>query len=632
MLAYKREYECKYRPKICNFTLSVVILFMSNLLKHFFFCILILCFFCTLTYQVKAQNTNANTKALFLKLLYKDTSNIMPAIPTTKTFANINSVQTYIAGLPTLLISKGYIAASIDSAWQIVDTIYLSMHIGKRYQWLQLRTSGLSKNILLQIGYDNKSMLNKPINFAEIETLKEKLLKIYERQGYPFAKVYLDSIKIIDTNVTAILTANTLQLYPIDSIKNYGKLKFAPAFIQNYLGIKNGSYYNYDKLSDVDRRLKELPYVDIISPSSLKMLTTGATLNLFVNARRSSEASAIIGFLPDANGTGKLQITGDVNIDLKNVFGGGEGLVFKFQALQPQSNRLIIGLDKPYIFRSPFGTGFLFELFKKDSTFLQVGATLHAQYNLSTYQTGKLIVQFQSNNILPGGIDSASIKAQKLLPNIIDVAATNVGINYEYRKTNYRFNPIKGNEVAITSILGIKKIEKNADIISLTSPGFNYASLYDSIALSSYQLRVKLQAAHYFPLSKVTTIKGIINAGLYSSPTIFRNEVFQIGGYKLLRGFDEESIYATKYAVATAEFRALISADAYFFTFVDAALVNAKYQSVKASNNFLSAGAGLYLQTKAGLLNLSLAIGKRNDLVFNIRQAAKIHFGYINYF
>jgi hypothetical protein len=37
-------------------------------------------------------------------------------------------------------------------------------------------------------------------------------------------------------------------------------------------------------------------------------------------------------------------------------------------------------------------------------------------------------------------------------------------------------------------------------------------------------------------------------------------------------------------------------------------------------------------ETKFGLLNLSYAIGKRNDIKFNIREASKIHFGYINYF
>ena len=128
------------------------------------------------------------------------------------------------------------------------------------------------------------------------------------------------------------------------------------------------------------------------------------------------------------------------------------------------------------------------------------------------------------------------------------------------------------------------------------------------------------------------SFKTAVNLGLYSSPTVFRNEVFQIGGYRLLRGFNEESIYATRYAVVTAEYRSLLSLNSYLFGFIDIGATQAKFQNVNAQNFFTGTGLGIAYETKAGLLNLSLAVGKRNDVPFNIRQASKIHFGYVNYF
>ena len=139
-------------------------------------------------------------------------------------------------------------------------------------------------------------------------------------------------------------------------------------------------------------------------------------------------------------------------------------------------------------------------------------------------------------------------------------------------------------------------------------------------------------AAHYFPLRKQTAFKTAINAGIYNSQSIFRNELFQIGGYRLLRGFDEESIYATAYGVATAEYRIRVSLNSYFFGFADGGMVKNKYQNVNLNNTFISAGLGMALETKLGLLNISYAIGKRDDIKFNIREASKIHFGYVNYF
>ena len=108
--------------------------------------------------------------------------------------------------------------------------------------------------------------------------------------------------------------------------------------------------------------------------------------------------------------------------------------------------------------------------------------------------------------------------------------------------------------------------------------------------------------------------------------------MFQVGGYKLLRGFDEESIYATQYAVFTTEYRYLIGLNSYLFTFTDLGWAKNKYQAVNINNRFTGAGLGILFETKAGLLNLSFAVGKRNDVKFNLREASKIHFGYINYF
>ncbi len=605
---------------------------MNVCTKKIGYAIALICIMCMLHLNILAQKNTNVTNAYTLSIHHKD-SIIVAELPSIKTsFIDIQSLFGYANSLPKILSTKGYPIASIDSSWQIGDTLHIILYIGKKYEWIQLRTTGIEKNILSKSGYDEKGFANKPLNIAEVETIKEKLLSIYANEGYPFALIYLDSVTIIENNISAALTVNKILLYKIDSIKNYGKLKLNAKFLQRYLNISNGSTYSYEKLVDVDRKLLELPFADPVSVSSLNMLGSGAILNINVNTKKSSEASAIFGFLPDANNTGKFQLTGDVNLDLKNVFGAGEGLLLKYQALQPKSPRLNLGYEKPYIFNSPFGVSVLFEFFKKDSSFLQVNAQAGLQLNLSKHQAGKIIVQWQNNNVLQGGIDTNVIRQQKKLPDIIDVKSVNAGINYEYRNTNYRFNPISGNDINLSIITGIKTIQKNNDILSLKSPTYNYESLYDSIKLKSYQLRVKLAAAHYFKLSKSSAFKAAINAGIYNSPNIFRNEVFQIGGYKLLRGFDEESIYATQYGVITAEYRFLNGLNSYIFGFVDAAGTKTAYQTINNNNFFTSVGLGIVLQTKAGLLNLSLALGKRDDVPFNLRQASKIHFGYINYF
>lgn len=570
--------------------------------------------------------------ALSFHFTDKDSSFKPQELKLTTSFYSEIEVFNYINKLPSVLTAKGYPVASIDSFWMIETVIHVNVYLGKKYNWLKLSTAGIEKRALEAAGYRENNFTNKALNLQQLENLQQRILNFYERQGYPFASVFLDSVHIIEDKIEGSLSVNKSVLYRIDSIRVIGKVKINNKFLQHYLLIPNGSVYNKDKLSDIDKRILELPFLTAIQPSDLTMLGSGAVLNLYVKPKKSSQVNFIVGVLPAANNSGKLQLTGDVNLDLRNLLGGGEQILLKWQQLQPKSPRLNIGFNQPYLFNSAFGADFLFDLFKKDSSFLQVNAQLGLQYLLSSNKTGKIFVQWQSMTLLSGGIDTNQIIAQKKLPPNIDVSSTNIGLNYEWIKTNYKYNPKKGNEINLVTSIGIKRIKKNNDIVSIKDPSFNYGQLYDSIKTRNYQLRIKLKAAHYFSLGKFSVLKAALNSGVYVSPAIFRNELFQIGGYNVMRGFDEESIYATRYGVGTLEYRNIFDLNSYLSFFVDYGIATNKYQQVNVQNNFIGAGVGLVYEAKLGIINISYAIGKRNDVRFNFREASKIHFGYVNYF
>lgn len=562
----------------------------------------------------------------------KDSSFNTATLGLQTSFSSSTDAATYLNKIPQVLASKGYPAASIDSSWEEADRLHILLYSGPKYNWLRLQTSGIDKPALAAAGYIEKNFSNKPVNFSQLQLVQQRLLNYYENNGYPFATVFLDSIQLDNDKMTATIKADKGVLYHIDSIRMYGKVKLNKNFLQRYLDIKNGSIYNKQKLEQVDKKMLELPFVTPVQSSDLSMLGSGSILNLYAEPKRSSQVNFLVGFLPASGDSKKLQVTGDVNLDLKNMLGGAEEILVKWQQLQPKSPRLNLGFTKPYIFNSPFGVNFLFDLFKKDSNFLQVNAQGGIQFNLSTHQNGKLFLQWQNNRLLAGAVDTNAVKIQKTLPPNIDLSAVNMGFNYELLKTDYRFNPRSGNEINLTSVVGIKRIQQNGDITGIKDPSFNYASLYDSIKPKSYQLRFKLSAAHYFPLQKRAALKAGVQGGYYTSPNMFRNELFQIGGYKLLRGFNEESIYASRYAVFTAEYRYLLGLNSFLFVFTDLGWVKNKYQAVDVNNRFIGAGLGMMFETKAGLLNISYAAGKRDDVKFNLREASKLHFGYINYF
>lgn len=540
--------------------------------------------------------------------------------------------KNYLNQVPGLLMKSGYIAASIDSSWVVGNTIFANVYLGEKVDKFLLNTDSLEKEIRINAAVLLRRVQARMYDSSTFTMLQNNILDYYGNNGYPFASVYLDDVKIDMPVMKATIKVNKGMLYKIDSIRIVGKGNLNHRFLAAHLSIPDNSNYNNSRLEQIDKKLLELPYIQSVQPSDITMLGTGAVVNLYLKQKKSNQIDFLIGFLPNSIPGGKSQLTGDVKLDLKNALGNGENFLFKWQSLQPRSPRLNIGFDQPYILKSAFGINFLFDLYKRDSNYRQVNAQIGTEFRLRDNQIGKLFLRVQNNSILQGAIDTNQIRLTRMLPADADVTSISAGVAYELAKTNYKFNPRIGSELIFNTSIGTKTIKVNNEIAQIKDPNFNFASLYDSISNKSYQLRMQLTGAHYFPVGKKAVVKAGLNSGWFASPVVFRNELFLIGGFKLLRGFNEEAFFAKQYGVATIEYRYLTGRNSHLFTFIDLAAAQNRVQNISVNNQFMSAGVGIVNETKFGLLNLSFAAGKRNDVPFNIREAVKLHFGYVNFF
>jgi outer membrane protein assembly factor BamA len=580
-----------------------------------------------------------NKYSLHLRGVDKDSATIVAQTGIQTNFASRTACEEYINRLPGYLQSKGYVTASIDSL--SYDTAYarILLFTGEMYLWAQLDAKNVEPSLLDAIGWREKMFTNKPMDFLQVQLAEEKMLNQLENTGYPFARVYLDSLQLDGDKVSALLKVSKGPLYKIDSIRIYGNAKISNKYLQRYLDISNGSTYNKEKLLRINKKLQELTYIEEEKPFNLTMLGTGSVLNVYLKQKKSSQVNILIGFLPnnDQLSSKKLLLTGEANIFLKNALGSGETIGLNWQQIQVKSPRLNLLYEHPYFLNTPVGLDFSFDMFRKDSTFLNVNFRLGAQFMLNNNQSGKLFIQRIQTIVNQGGINGPLIIQTRRLPNVADISSINVGIEYDYNKTDFRLNPRKGNEYRILASVGTKKLKKNNEILDLkdpNDPGFNFDKLYDTLKLKTYQFMIRAYAAKYIPLGgKRNTVKTAINAGIFQSGNIFRNELFQIGGHKLLRGFDEESQYLSQFAIATLEYRLLYitGQNSFFYVLADGGWGRNSSLSNSINYTYFGTGIGLAFETKAGIINLSWAVGKRNDTQFNLRQS-KIHVGFVNYF
>lgn len=590
-----------------------------KLLPYIYFTALL---FCSTTIGI-AQNINLQINSIdkneiFLKQEFTFKS----------TFPNEKACFSYLQTITNYLQAKGFLSASLDSFTISKNNFTAYIFFGDKYIWRYLQVNDSYWPLLDQLGIKKKLFATEPFNPAVVTLVQEKLLDFYEVNGYPFAAVQFDSLQFKDQFVTAKLIIEKGILYKMDSLRIFGNVKLKKEFLYKYLSMPPNSMYNNKKLATINQRLLELPYLQQTQPWQLAMLGKSYILDIFANTKKSNQVDAIVGLLPNNQQiNGALLFTVDAKIKLQNAFAKGETIALNWQQIQPKSPRLNIAFQQPYIFNSQFGFDFSFDLFKRDSSFLNLQSSIGILYEINTQQKTKLLYQSTRTNLLD--VDTLRIKLTKRLPDVIDVVTNSLVVDYEFNNTNYRFNPSKGNDLKLYLSAGSRRIIQNNTISQIKDGSFNYLSLYDSLEKSSYQIRLKLNAAKYFAIGKYAVFKTALQTGLVQSPTIFRNELFQIGGFKTLRGFDEESIFTSRFAIGTFEYRYLFDQNSFFSAFTDVAYSYNPITTV--SNNFIGFGLGLAFETKQGIFNINVAAGKRNDLLFELRQT-KIHVGFVSLF
>ena len=550
-------------------------------------------------------------------------------------FNNINDCRRFLKDeLVAGLQKKGYLAASIDSIDENDKKTVAWIYSGQKYGWGELIVDSSVLEAISQGRTPFEISKGSMLDPDKLFQYKETVLRYFENHGYPFASVKLDSSFFLEDKLNAKLKVVTGPLYHIDSISVEGNLRIKKFFLEKYLDIPSGSTYQADKLDKISKKVSQLGFLRESRPWDLTMLGTGSKLNLYLESKRSSQINLLAGLMPsNAQLGGKLLLTGEADMQLKNAFGGGENMILNWQQLQVQSPRLLIGFQKPYLFKSNAGVDFQFNLFKKDSTFLTLNTRLGIQYDISTNKTVKVFFQQFSSSLLD--VDTNRIKFTKKLPTYLDIATGNIGVDLTINNTDDRFNPRSGMLWSTRLTGGVRKIKKNNSIIELKQDAqgksFNFTTLYDTIKASTAQLRLNFIIEGYQKVGRQSTFKLALQGGYLQSNRLYTNELFQVGGIKTLRGFDEESIFASEFLIATLEYRYLIGPSSYLFSFVDGAHAGRKNSQSNYTGKYLGVGLGLSFETKSGIFKLAYAVGKQPTSTMNFREA-KIHFGFVSLF
>ncbi len=410
----------------------------------------------------------------------------------------------------------------------------------------------------------------------ELSTTLKTITSLFEKQGNSFTRAVLKNIAIKNDTIVADLYIKKSHSRKIDKVIINGYTDFPKAYLKHHLKLKTNTLFTKDKLDQISNTINTLSFVTETKPPEVLFTNDSTIVYLYLKKKVSNKFDGLIGFTSKENGKGLL-FNGYLDLSLNNIFNTGENFSLIWKNNGKERQLFDISLSLPYLFNSKFSPNARLNIYKQDSSFINTSIKFELPYKINYRNSlGLTLLSENSTNLLT--INSNTINDFK---NLF------YGLNYNYQVFNtHPLFPKKFNFYS-EALTGRRKSE---DTIS------NQSKFY----LKTHFLWSLNRKHHVFLQNQ---------SALLNSKELFNNELFRIGGSNSIRGFDEESLLASKYSLSTIEYRFTPNNTSYIYTITDLGFTDNSSQTSK----LYALGLGYAFTSKLGFVNLSYAIGGFSD-------------------
>jgi len=454
----------------------------------------------------------------------------------------------------------------------------------------------------------------------EIRFLANKTISIMTTKGYPFASL---SIDIIPDTQSSLKYTNNHSYNIIFNINENGKYFFSsPLIIGSYttnkrlllndIVFKDGSLFDYRKIWQSQLKLLSRPYISNVEVSSPYVMLESKAITeeqpdtneyeykdkvivpISCTDKKGLGLDGAVAF--QAGGTAPLSnFFGMISFSLLNIFGLGEKTSLLYNGQQDMQH-IELFLAKPYIFNFP--------IFPSSSFGLEI------KKNDYGYLNGKLDILTELLNLTRIGLSLQGYEVDYRLNDSIGVTSQYGGLNilisrqpvniYEAEKFSSGFLIQTGSGIA-------KSKNKQFD-------------RWNAEILAGFHIPIYKRFSIYAKITGKTKITK-------QEDSLHNIEMYRIGGYKSLRGYNDNEFSFTTVAYENLEFLFYFGRFSSIYLFTDAGLGTAvqKYDSFNYFNKLFGYGIGMRFPSKLGVISLEWA---RNYKDF--KSFGRIHVSFIN--
>ena len=436
------------------------------------------------------------------------------------------------------------------------------------------------------------------INMIDVPNAMNSIVEQFEIDGKSFTEVSLKNIHQKNNELIAELNINSTKPRSIDKIIIKGYEKFPASFIKHNLNLKTETVFNTQKLKNASDAMQSIPFVSEIKSPEVLFTKDSTTIYLYLQKAKANRFDGLIGFA--SNEEGKLKFNGYLDLVLNNVLNKGEVISIQWKSNGDERVLFDLAFTAPYIFKSPITPSINFNIYKQDSTFLNIHTKIDLAYTLN--QFSELAAKFESET-------SNDLISENTQNSIEEYKSAFFGASYTYRKPDpdkpfqnkFYFN--------VNALWGNRTLSENSE--------------------KANQQKYNLQAHYIWSINQKSNIFIQNTSGMLISDTLFSNELFRVGGATSIRGFDQESIFASAYSILNLEYRYHLAQRSYMYSITDFAYV--QNDIINDNAQLFGFGVGYVFNTKSGAIDISYALGKQSDLPVDF-QNSKFHIRLIQFF
>lgn len=537
--------------------------------------------------MVTAQN-------LALEISGKDSTetNIIDSLNFKTNFVDFSSLKKEIDSSHFKLQKKGYIESELISIDKKNDSLFIAeIHLNKKYDsiYIYYNNKYVTEDLVNKISDKiTKEYFSIPLPKSE-KTLNYLNSKVSEN-GLPFVSFQLKNIiKRSGNNLQGELIVSAINNRVVNNIIIKGYEKFPISYLKRYLKIKRNQSFNLTDIKQKTAGLNKLPFAKQIKDPEILFTKDSTKLYLYIEKSKSNTFDGFLGF-GNNESTNKIKFNGYLNLNLINNLNFGETFNLIYKSDENEQRTFKVNTNLPYVFKSPIGVNLNLDIFKKDSTYTIVN------------QSAKLFYQLNRKNKIYSGITLTNSSNLKNNDDSLIKDYNSTFITTSFEHTNITDDYLFPMQSYFQIQAGIGKRELDNTNENQTSLNFK-----------SFKI---------FNLNKKNSIYINLNGETLFSDNYFENELKRFGGINSIRGFEENSLFASLYSVINSEYRYLLNNNIYAHTIIDAAYYEDDINKTK--EKLFGFGFGIGISTKAGLFKLNYANGLTENQPFKLNNS-KIH-------